>query len=343
MAWGMLTFACGAGVVLLVFTVPYFDSRAIGALVNGVLLRSQHRLHVQSSVRNGPDLIWTGFSIPLAYALVRAKQDTRPAPPAVWILIAFWIAADVASFARVPGTLVWLSVRMLMLPLAALIALHLWDLSSSGEQASHQSRRLVLVTCVAAWCGLVQFPFAYQTYFAYVAPVVILAAMALAAVNRRPSPIIRLVTLSGYCVFALIMRRNIYPERLVDSGELAELRLPRGGILVPAGDALQYEAVAALLNEHSRSRFTLATPDLPEVYFLSGLENPTRTFFEGYDYPPSNPLDVLKKVDEHGITAIVINHHPVFSSPLPAALEDSLMQRFPEARSVGPFEVRWQR
>jgi hypothetical protein len=53
-------------------------------------------------------------------------------------------------------------------------------------------------------------------------------------------------------------------------------------------------------------------------------------------------MDVLKQIDERGITSIVINHSPQFSSPLPPAAEDSLVRRFPETKRFGPLEVRWQ-
>jgi hypothetical protein len=53
-------------------------------------------------------------------------------------------------------------------------------------------------------------------------------------------------------------------------------------------------------------------------------------------------MDVLKQIGKHGITAIVINHSPKFSSPLSRALEDSLIGRFRETKRFGPLEVRWQ-
>jgi hypothetical protein len=198
------------------------------------------------------------------------------------------------------------------------------------------------MTCVAAWCSLVEFPFASPIYFAYAAPLVIVTVMALADVTARPAPILRLATLGGYCVLALIMRPRVYPRPAMEPGPFTKMTLPRGGIAVSAVDAARYQDVVSLLSEHSRGRFTLATPDLPQIYFLSGLENPTHTFFEAYDYPPTSPLDILPKIDRYGITAIVINHEPVFSSALPAAVEDSLAHRFPEAQSVGPLEVRWR-
>jgi len=339
---GLIALAGGVAVVLVLFSLPYLQVHATGALLRGVILRAQFRLHVRSVAAPGPGLVWLGFSVPLAYACIRGPRDTETRPLWVWTLLGLWILADVAAFSRLPGLFLWLSVRMLMLPLAILVAWHVLNLSTRTEAPSIRSRQLVLVASIAAWCSLVQFPFTYPTYFAYVAPLVIIAAIALAEVNGRVSPTLRAITLAGYCAFAVIMRPRIYPARSVEPGPLTALTPPRGGILVAPSDARHYQELVTLLNAHSRSRFTLAAPDLPEVYFLSDLNNPTRSFFESLDYPPTEPSDILKKIDEHGISAIVINHRPQFSAPVRADLEDSLIRRFPQTQSVGPFEVRWR-
>ena len=70
---------------------------------------------------------------------------------------------------------------------------------------------------------------------------------------------------------------------------------------------------------------------------------PTGTFFEGFDFPQTPPAEILRTIDAHRITAIVINHHPPFSQELAADLEDSLARRFPLAQSLGQLEVRWRR
>ena len=121
-------------------------------------------------------------------------------------------------------------------------------LRSHAHAAAHTARRAAHVESVkayggavgpieatrsvvsgAAWCSLIQFPFTYPTYFAYVAPLVIVAAIALAEVNGRLSPTLRGITLAGYCAFAFIMRPRIYPERSVEPGPLSTLTPPRAG------------------------------------------------------------------------------------------------------------------
>ena len=340
--WGLVALFAGAAVVLLVFTIPYLGAHAMGALIRGVFLRAQFRLHIRSATAPGPGLLWLGFSVPIVYACLRGPRDTETRPSLVWALLALWIVADMAAFSPLPGLFLWLSVRMLMLPLAILVAWHTLNLARRTEAPSTESRRLILVASIAAWCSLIQFPFTYATYFSYVAPLVIIATIGLAEVNGKLSPTLRVITLAGYCAFACIMRPRIYPERSVEPGPLTALTPPRGGILVAPSDARHYQELIALLTTHSRSHYTIATPDLPEVYFLSDLNNPTRSFFESLDYPATAASDVLKKIDEHGITVIVINHRPQFSAPVPADLEDSLGRRFPLEHSIGPLEVRWR-
>jgi hypothetical protein len=51
---------------------------------------------------------------------------------------------------------------------------------------------------------------------------------------------------------------------------------------------------------------------------------------------------VLAAVDRHGITAIAINRKPEFSESLGTDLEAALAERFPVARSVGKFTIRWR-
>jgi hypothetical protein len=254
---------------------------------------------------------------------------------------AFWIVAGLAATTRVSGLALWLSIRMLMLPLAAVVAWQMWWLSKSVDSLSTRWRQFVLVTTVAAWCSLVQFPFTYPTYFAYVAPLVLLATIALAGVSGRPAPIFRAIALAGYCAVGAAMRPRIFPARDIEPGPRALLPPPKGGILISIDEATRYGELVRLLKMHARGPYMLATPDVPEVYFLSGLKNPTRTFFEGFDFPPTAPVDVLKKIDEFGITAVVINHHPQFSDTLSAALADSLVRRFPQTQSLGRLEVRW--
>jgi hypothetical protein len=123
---------------------------------------------------------------------------------------------------------------------------------------------------------------------------------------------------------------------------LARLDLPRGGVLVGVRDADQYRAAVDSLKAHARGGYAYAGPDAPEVYFLSGLRNPTRAFFDFLEPAQQSADTVLAAVDRHGVTAILINRAVKLSSPPSLELEAGFAQRFPHQESVGKFTLRWQ-
>jgi hypothetical protein len=120
------------------------------------------------------------------------------------------------------------------------------------------------------------------------------------------------------------------------------LALPRGGIDVPNHMAPGYRALVTVLQRHARGGYTWASPDCPEIYFLSGLRNPTRSVFDFFDDPRHRTERVLDALDRHGVTAVALNRHPVFSAPFPPDLIAGLEQRYPYSTDVGPFQVRWR-
>ena len=97
----------------------------------------------------------------------------------------------------------------------------------------------------------------------------------------------------------------------------------------------------SLLQGHARGGFTYAAPDCPEIYFLSGLSNPTRALFDFIE-PRERSVDrVLPALTRVGVTAVVINREPEFSGRLPKDLDAELTTRFPQSEEVGRFTVRW--
>lgn len=203
-------------------------------------------------------------------------------------------------------------------------------------------RRLVLMGSVAAWCALVQFPFAPAVYFAFVAPLVILTFVAAAAITRTPSRQHQLVILVGYLAVGVVGRNVVYPSK-PQPGPYVTIPLARGLIRISRADSAEYSQVVALLRLHSRSHHTLALPDAPELYFLSELDNPTRMLYDVFaDSATDSSGRLMQLAHDNGITAIAINRQPKFSAPLSVALHDSLSRRFPESRTIGRFEIRWQ-
>ena len=120
------------------------------------------------------------------------------------------------------------------------------------------------------------------------------------------------------------------------------LTLERGGLVVGARDAARYDSLVALLRAHATGGYTYGAPDCPEVYFLAGLANPTRTLWEFLSDSAGQTAHVLQALDDHHVSAVVINRLPPFSGPLPADLLDSLTVRYPRADSLDLFIVRWR-
>ena len=122
---------------------------------------------------------------------------------------------------------------------------------------------------------------------------------------------------------------------------LERLAVARGGVDVPASDARDYGALVAQVRVHARGAYMWASPDAPEVYFLSGLRNPTRTLFEVFDAQPASPQQTMRLLDARGVTVVVLGT-PSFSPPISPDLYARLVVRYPHSEYVGPFQLRWR-
>ena len=200
--------------------------------------------------------------------------------------------------------------------------------------------RAVLPGLLLVTAGLIQYPFAAPVYFLYLAPLVILAAVALvAALGRTPAPLRRAVVLF-YLAFGAVL---VNPGALRGLGfrfegfpRGAALDLPRGGLTVPPGDASAYQAIIRDLGTPGDSAIW-AGPDAPEIYFLSGSRNPTRVLFDflgGF-----SPDSLAAFVRARGIATVVINHRPPFSARLPDSVLTGLRRFLPGQRRIANFEL----
>lgn len=208
---------------------------------------------------------------------------------------------------------------------------------------------LMVLLSVAAVFGLIQFPTYGPIYILNVVPLSVLVFL---AIQARSRPLRRPVLLAVPIFFLLFTLRWVNTGRPDAAGrltyepkpEVERLRVERGGIRVNRRERQEYEELVALLQETSESPFIFATPDAPEVYFLSGLRNPTRTFFDFFDEREGRTARILDAVDAHEVNVVVLNTRFHFSGPPPPELLKALRQRFPWARRVGQkFLVRWSR
>jgi hypothetical protein len=204
-----------------------------------------------------------------------------------------------------------------------------------------------LTAAVVGTFVLVQYPFSGPIYFFYVAPLIGLCASAALGLGspswRWPVGIVYVFTLLFAGIWIATggihaMAQGRYERR----PPLERLELDRGLIRVPAAEKAEYEELAAMLRGLADNGVTFATPDAPEVYFLSGLRNPTPTFYDFFDEPEGRTERILSTLERENVDVIALNRTPEISGPPPADLVAALESRYPRAASVGRFIVRWR-
>lgn len=336
-----------AGFVLpiVICLIPYAGSHSLGALSNGLFVLPKRRVHFASMRPVG----WIGFAVLVAEGAIMiriarsASERTRQVAEiaSIMLFVGISLGAGVAPV----YLLAWFPMRVLV-PLACVFAA--WYLAKR-EQQSHRGsteQRIFLLASTAAVCGLIQFPFAAPVYFFYVAP---LAALAIIALAAHGTPRLRRCAVGCALSYTLFAVLRIHPASISQMGftfvrdnQDAPLSLARGGLRVTPSDSAIYQSLVRTLRAHSHSGYTYASPDCPQVYFLAGLRNPTRTLFDFFDDPVERTPRILNELSEHGVTAIAINEQPEFSGPMPVDLRTAVVTRYPFAEQIGTFTVRWR-
>jgi hypothetical protein len=201
------------------------------------------------------------------------------------------------------------------------------------------------VTCVAIAILLVEFPFAAPIYTLYALPLTLLALAMLVRVGAPPAPPALVVLGLLIAVGAL----RLYPGGVPRLGfhfavtpDSVPFAHPRSGLRMSPDDVSQYTALLGSIEELAPGRTLWAGPDAPEVYFLSGVPNRTRTMFDFLDDSPTATLPLAARVHRAGATLVVINTAPSFSAR-PREDELALLRaRYPHERTHPGFVVLWQ-
>lgn len=336
-----MPFLAGVALPVALFLAPYVASGAAGAFVEGVFVRPTRRLDLATYAM--PPL-WTALGVvPLvALAAVSARLRGRLQGVGIGLAASIALAMLVATGSWPPlYQVVWWSISNLLPVLAAIAA---WLLVRHRVDAA-SGQRIFAATAIAALCNLVQYPFGVPLYFCYVAPLVLLAAVAL-AVPMRVAPAMLAGLVLFYAAFGAL-RLNTAPMYYMGRGywpwpALHVMQTERARGIASLPQFADFDRLAAVLREHARGSYVWASPDAPEVYYLSGFASPTRTVLEIFDEPAMDDAAVLRMLDERGITAIALNSKPEFSPPIRASLYRELTARYPRFENVGHFQVRWR-
>ena len=336
-------FLAGVALPVAVFLVPYAQTGSLGAFVTGVFILPMRRF--DRAYYPAPSLTSMLTLVPLALLGVwahRAKAGISRRDTAV---VVFALVLLLLGTGKNPALYraVWYAARNL-LPALAIAGILLLARDADGGSPLLRARATLLVS-VTALCGLVQFPYSIPIYFCYVAPLVALLALALNGYVRRPVRIVGALLAAFFTAFAVLRTNSTRLPALVFSYQphrpMTPLTLERGGIEVPQSDMV-YDTLVRALRAHARGGYTWASRDTPEIYFLSGLRNPTRSLFEFFDDSTHRDDRVLRLLDAHGVTAIVLST-PSFSPAISGAMYAQLVARFPHEEYVGPFQLRWRK
>jgi hypothetical protein len=216
-----------------------------------------------------------------------------------------------------------------------------------SRDARLRRARLMLLTSVAAVCTLVQFPFTVAIYFCYLAPLVILAAAALVSWLNRPVKAALPALAIAFCGAFAVLRLNQSPLNDMDASfetypEVRPMMLDRAGLLVPLWQAGQYETAVQVVREHARGEYIWASPDVPQLYFLTGYRNPTRSLFEFFDDTTGRSARVLRALDVHDVNLVVLNVSPQFSPRISVPFYRELAKRYPNSAFVEPYLIKWR-
>jgi hypothetical protein len=341
----VLPFLAGVAIPIAIFVAPYVASDAMHALVNGVFILPTRRFG--AATRHVASLSTMLALLPFAAAFVAARHGSvRLHRMLAWTLaLILGVVVVLAGWNGHVYRFAW-NALFTIVPVLTAIGIVILHRDADGATSRPDRIRLMLLVAVMAMCSLVQFPFAAPIYLCYVLPLAFLTALAIHARLRVVPPALAMVVGGFFLVFA-VARVNTSSLKAMGVQYLAydataPLPLARAGVDVVEQQRHDYPEIARLLREHARGGYTWASPDSPEIYFLTGLRNATRTMFDFFDDPEHRTERVLSSLDGHGVTAVVLNRNPEFSLPISNDMYDALVLRFPASADVGHFQVRWR-
>ncbi len=344
LARDLLAMSLGVLLPIACFLLPFVGGDALVDLFRGVFVTPQLRLdHAGSPLPPTWAMILTvPVACLLALGLTRlGKRDgwlTLGVAPALAGLL--WLASN-----DLMNQAIFLAVRCAV-PLVAVLAAWLL-LSNAGPLSLTRRQELFLVITMMAFICLVQFPLSVPIYFCYVAPLAGLAIQFLLASQPYPPRRVQLCILVFLLVFALgfLNRRTFFDDPRIDRLDppVNRLALDRAGLFVSMRDKVKYENLVRLVNRYSPpGSYIYATPDCPEVYFLSERKNPTRTLFDFFDTTERRTERQLALIERHNIRVVVINLRPGHSEKVDPQFVSAIATHFPYAAKIDNFLVAYR-
>ena len=334
-------FVLGALLVLIVYVAFLLATGAVSQTIDGVLIKPFRRM--DSAMMHPPpptELIYSiGLGLLLALSAIRGVTTIVAIVAAVVFTAVVYLSGGNPRIYAMGVLAAW------GLPLIA-AAGAAWLLITRGSASAHRSTdAAVVITAIACATLLIEFPFASPSYLFYTIPLSMVALTAVVGATGRTPASIQLVVVAFLLVFGLVRVTpgtvHSFGWRFVETDETVRMKLPKSGLRVRAADAERYEALIGAVQVLAKDRTLWAGPDAPEVYFLSGVPNRTRTLFDFLD-ATAGTVPLIDRVHAAQASLVVLNLQPDFSGPPDRATVDALRAEFPNARTVPGFLVFWR-
>ncbi|HKF24147.1 MAG TPA: hypothetical protein VKE93_21425 [Candidatus Angelobacter sp.] len=335
----LIPFIAGIAVPILIFLIPYIRSGAVHTLIGGNFSSVSSRA-VGLAVARPLLLSKAIYAMPLAVLIILAVYWDGIKERFGIIVVGLLSALTAVILWAYPTSLgpVWCSAAALT-PLIVLIGagVLIQDRKNTVFSKSRH-HQILLFLSLAALCSLVQFPFPVPIYFCYAAPITLFAIAALVGpTDKRRAGYVFAPVLALYIFFAVgyLVPSYIY-ELTYTVGKTDTLNLPRaGGIRVEF--STQIESLIHFLQQQSPNGQMLAANDCADLYFLSGLTNPTN------DDGGAAPEVILKAIQSNDLKLVVINEAPFFPGARPdPQVKAQLAHTFPFVMRSGGFLIFWR-
>lgn len=338
-------FLAGVALPIAIFLVPYARAHALRLLFHNVFGSLPSRLG--SYTRLDPvDPIYMFGSLAIVLLLALGLFSSWPRSRFGKLMVLLALAAGLGWVSQTPGRWDWSDAlwgsAVMLTPLLGWAGCALLMTNPSWADALTTQRRaqLFLLLALAVLCSFVQFPFPPPIYFCYTAPCTVLAAFALCTIRRRVAhPLILgsvLVFFAGYAITCM-QPAHIYAHwNPVRKTAVEPINLPRCGHLRVEFPA-RYQAAIPLIQQAAKGNPIVATPECPEIFFLSGIPNasPQDTGLDPSELPPFLKSDSLRVI----VFNLISPHAESTFSPETVQL---LRKRFPNYRQFERYVVCWR-
>ena len=333
----------GVAVPVLILAGYYFYQNALDDLFHGTFILPMKR--IDGATFDFPNLSLFLISAALGYIIfisIPKIEKTKGSSAPIWITIVLALLITSLSYTKIGFNLGFLSFRSIG---PIVILGNLWLLIFRGSEMTRVQRQsFFVVTAVAFFVSLVQYPYATSTYFFYAAPVLLLAASATAKFRNEIGKKLLFAIGCSFVLFSCVRLHPAIPEVRLASvyvlQPLEKLSNPRCDLTIGAEEAKVYEEVVRLVTSNSEPNDTiLALPDSPEIAFLSDRKPFNGVMFEFF-HPGlySETEKVREQLAEHKVQIVVVNEGPLFSAPVSDEFRTMLQSDF---SVIGIVERNW--